>query len=131
MQDEAHAELARILARGRGFGHSEHLELTWAVLERLPAPQASAAIHQALRSLATSHGTPERFHATLTEAWVRVVARHRQLDRGGSFEEFLLLHPALGDRHLMSHHYRPSLLAADESRRRWVEPDIRPLPSLV
>jgi hypothetical protein len=59
------------------------------------------------------------------------VARHRQLDPGRSFEEFLALHPTLRDQRLMSHHYGASLLAEDESRRRWVEPDIRPLPSFA
>jgi hypothetical protein len=59
------------------------------------------------------------------------VARHRQLDSGRSFEEFLALHPTLRDQRLMSHHYGASLLAEYESRRRWVEPDIRPLPSFA
>ena len=131
MTDHAHAELTRILDRGDGFGHGEHLELAWTLLGRLPAPAASAAIHELLRHLAATHGMPERFHATLTEAWIHVVARHRQLDPGRSFEEFLELHPMLLDQRLMSHHYGADLLAEDASRRTWVEPDIRPLPSLV
>ena len=128
---DTHTDLARILSRGSGFGHSEHLELAWTLLGRLPAPDASDAIHRLLRDLAASHGMPDRFHATLTEAWVRVVARHRQLDPGNSFEEFLRLHPRLRDQHLISRHYGVNPLAHDEARRTWVEPDISPLPVLA
>jgi hypothetical protein len=131
MPDAAHAELVRLVSRGRGFGHSEHLELAWTLLGRLPAPAASAEIHRVLRDLATTHGTPERFHATLTEAWVRVVARHRQLDPGRSFAEFLVLHPALRDARLISRHYGADVLDHNESRRAWVEPDVHPLPVLT
>jgi hypothetical protein len=88
-------------------------------------------MHRLLRNLAATHGMPDRFHATLTEAWVRVVARHRQLGPGRSFEEFLTLHPMLLDPRLISRHYGTSLLAQNESRRTWVEPDIHPLPILA
>ncbi len=131
MEDDAHAELARILSRGNGFGHSEHLELAWTLLGRLPAPVALVTIQRLLRNLAATHGMPERFHATLTEAWVRVVARHRQLDPGRSFEDFLTLHPMLRDPSLISRHYAAGSLARSESRRSWVEPDIHPLPTLA
>ena len=131
MHADPYTDLVRILSRGRGFGHSEHLELAWTLLGRLPAPAASDAIHRLLRDLAETHGMPNLFHATLTEAWVRVVARHRQLDPGTSFEEFLTLHPMLRDQHLISRHYGVDLLAHDEARRTWVEPDISPLPVLV
>jgi hypothetical protein len=131
MQDDAHAAFAAILGRGRGFGHSEHLEHAWTLLGCLPAPAASAAIHRLLRDVAARHGMRERFHATLTEAWIRVVARHRQLDPGRSFEEFLALHPALCDSQLIARHYGADVLTQSESRRSWVEPDLHPLPALA
>jgi hypothetical protein len=131
MGDGAHAELALILSRGGGFGHREHLELAWSVLGRLPAPEASAQIHRVLRDLAATHGMAQRFHVTLTEAWLRVVARHRRLAPGRSFEEFLELHPKLCDSRLISRHYGGGVLARHESHDAWVEPDVRPLPSLA
>jgi hypothetical protein len=92
---------------------------------------ASAQIHRPLRDLAATHGMPERFHATLTEAWLRVVARHRRLAPGRSFEEFLQRHPKLCDPGLIARHYGAGVLAQHESRDAWVEPDIRPLPILA
>jgi hypothetical protein len=131
MPEGVHEELARILARGAGFGHREHLELAWTLLGRLSAPVASVAIRQVLRDLAATHGMPDRFHATITEAWVRVVARHRQILPGDSFEDFVSLHPMLLDPGLISCHYGAGVLARDEPRRTWVEPDVRPLPTLA
>ena len=131
MSEDPHAILARILGRAKGFGHREHLELVWNLLEHLPPRSAAVEAERLLRQIAESHGTPERFHATLTQAWVRVVARHRELEAGGSFEEFLALHPLLLDQGIISRHYGAERLFGDEARRGWVEPDVRPLPALA
>lgn len=116
-------ELEAILARGQGFGHAEHLELAWRLLERLPGDQAEAAMAAAIRHLATAHGTPERFHATLTTGWMRAVAAFRAHGCGATFEDFIAAHPRLLERDLLRHHYSPERLAGADARREFVEPD--------
>ena len=130
--EDAYAEpLHTVLSRGDGFGHREHLELAWRYLDALPVAEAQQAMSQAIRHLAAAHGAPDRYHATLTEAWVRLVAVHRAWTQAGSFSEFIADNDRLLDRHLLDHHYSPALMRSEGARRGFVAPDLRALPALA
>lgn len=123
--------LHEILARGEGFGHRQHVELTWRYLEKHDPNTACALIAGAIREVAAAHGAPEKFHATITSAWVRCVAVHRQRWPAKSFDEFIERNAALLDSKLLERHFTPGLLFSDGARAAIVEPDIRPLPALA
>lgn len=124
--------LERIVAARGGFGHREHLELAWTCLDRYhDVDAAHQAVSAAVQHVAERHGMPHRYHETLTRAWVVVVALHRALDSGESFEAFIAAHSRLLRRDLLSRHYSEPVLWGEAARARWTEPDLRAFPALA
>ncbi len=120
-----------ILARGEGFGHRQHIELTWRCLEGHAPAEVQGMVGAAIRDVAAAHGAPEKFHATITAAWVRCVAVHRRRWPGDTFAQFIEINADLLDSRLIEQHFTPGLLFSDAARAGVVEPDIRPLPVLA
>lgn len=123
--------LRRILDRGAGFSHREHIELAWCYLGEHDIEGANRVVAAAIRHVARLHGAPGKYHATITRAWVHLVALHRAAGDAASFEEFIAAHPRLLDQHLVDHHYSPGLIRSEEARTRWIDPDLRALPALA
>lgn len=125
--------LHEILARGGGFGHRQHVELTWCYLDEHDPDAARLLVADAIREVAAAHGAPEKFHATITGAWVRCVAVHRQRWPADTFDEFIEsdANAELLDAKLLERHFTRDVLFSDEARAVVVEPDIRPLPRLA
>jgi hypothetical protein len=123
--------LHEILARGDGFGHRQHVELTWRYLEDHEPEAACVHVADSIRQVAAAHGAPGKFHATITAAWVRCVAVHKERWPAPTFDEFIRRNDALLDSKLLSHHFSPGLLAGDDARAAIIEPDLRPLPVLA
>jgi hypothetical protein len=116
-------------ARG-GFGHREHLELAWTYLQMYDVSQASEAMAAAIRHLARRHGAEQKYHETLTRAWVRCVAVHRQRWAAEDFDAFLERNPDLLERGLIKHFYSRDPLDSERARAAWADPDLRALPAL-
>jgi len=122
--------LHEILARGEGFGHRQHVELTWRCLDDHRPDAAGRLVGDELRRLAAAHGTPDRFHATITSAWVHCVAVHRQRWPAESFDGFIDRNPDLLDPTLLEHFFSPELIRSEAARAEAVEPDRGALPAL-
>ncbi len=123
--------LQRILATRGGFGHREHLELAWTCLDHYDLATAHEAVSTAVRHVAQLHGMPERYHETITRSWVHVVALHRALAPGESFDAFIAAHPRLLTKDLLSRHYSQPVLQSGAARAHWAEPDLRAFPALA
>jgi hypothetical protein len=123
--------LQRILATRGDFGHREHLELAWTCLDRYDLTTAHEAVRTAVRHVAQRHGMPERYHETITRSWVHVVALHRALAPGDSFDAFIAANPGLLTQDLLSRHYSQPLLKSPAARTQWAEPDLRAFPALA
>jgi hypothetical protein len=109
-----------------GFTHRDHVRVAFAYARRGGVEHAVERARHGLRHLAAAHGEPERYHETLTTAWVRVVAHHASGD--GDFDAFLAAHPRLLDRDLLLAHYSRERLFSHAARARFVEPDLLALP---
>ena len=123
--------LHEILARGDGFGHRQHLELTWRCLESHPPEEALAIVADAIRRVAAAHGAAAKYHATITSGWVRCVAVHRERWPADDFNQFIDRNPELLDPKLLEHFYSPDLLFSDAARAAITSPDRRALPVLA
>lgn len=106
------------------FHHREHLYVAWCYLRALPLEDALARYVRHLRQLATALGAPDKFHATMT--WAYLVVLHDAMDRSpdASFADLLAKNPTL-----VSHgagaldpYYDRAVLHSDEARRRFVLP---------
>ncbi len=129
----ADAELAAILPRITGpsgqFRHRQHINLAFLAVWRFGMPEAIARICDWIQHIAAYERAPQKYHHTVSRAWVELVAYHVQADPDcADFDAFAGRNPALLDKRLLSRHYRSSTLAADPARRSWVEPDLLPFP---
>jgi hypothetical protein len=102
--------LEEIIQSGGGFGHREHLELAWTYLRVYPMDEAASVMTEAVRHDARRHGAEDKYHETITRAWLRFVAVHMQRWGAESFEAFLTANPDLLDRTLIEHFYSPGLI---------------------
>lgn len=110
------------------FGHRQHVRLTWLAVRRYGTDRAIALISDGIRQTARYAGKPQKYHATVSRAWVELVGHHALNDRASDFDTFAARNPALLDKRLLSRFYRSSTLAAAAARTGWVAPDLAPFP---
>ena len=111
-----------------GFRHREHVRLTWIYLTLDPPEIVAARLCQSLFELATSHGVAQRFHTTLTIAWVRMIEFERRSHPDMQFDALVAACPSLLDKDAPLAYYSRELLFSDHARHAFVEPDLRALP---
>ena len=112
------------------FGHREHVHLTWRTVRRYGLPAAIDVVSDEIRSTARYAGVPQKYNATVSRAWVELVAHHvAEAGPDEDFDAFLDRNPALLDKRLLLRFYRSATLAQPRARTGWVEPDLRPLPT--
>jgi hypothetical protein len=143
---ELAAILHAITGPDGGFGHRQHVHLAFLAVRRYGMPDAVEKVCGWLRQIAVYERAPQKYHHTVSRAWVELVAHHvdpvelgrRRPVTGTSapagepsdsdFDDFARRCPALLDKRLLSRHYRSSTLAADAARREWTPPDLVPFP---
>ncbi|MEU4395540.1 hypothetical protein [Kribbella sp. NPDC023855] len=73
-------------------------------------------------------GAPQKYHATVSRAWVELVGYHVAEEPLEGFDAFLDRNPALFDKRLLMRFYQSSTLASPTAKAGWVEPDLTPFP---
>jgi hypothetical protein len=117
-----------VMAGAGRFGHRQHIHLAWLAVRRLGVPDAVRVIGDGIRRAARYAEAPQKYHATITRAWVELVGYHAEQDNQDGFDAFVDRFPPLLNKRLLTGHYRSATLASDAARSGWVEPDIKPLP---
>jgi hypothetical protein len=120
--------MSEVMATAERFGHREHVHLTWLAVRRFGVEAAVGLVSQGIQRTARYAGAPQKYHVTMSRAWVELVGHHVEEDPTDDFAEFAGHHPALFDKRLLSRFYRSSTLAASAARTGWVEPDAAPFP---
>jgi hypothetical protein len=111
------------------FRHRQHINLAFYAVRRYGMPDAVGTICTWIRQIAAYERAPQKYHHTVSRAWVEAVAYHVAQDPGcDDFEDFAASNPALLDKRLLSRHYLSSTLASVAARGGWVEPDLEPFP---
>jgi hypothetical protein len=111
------------------FHHRGHLRIAWLLLQQQPLERAIEEICTGIARLAAQLGAPGKYHRTLSEALVRLLAH------GGAatlcWDEFLNANPDLVTdvRGSVGRYYSSELLDSARARATFVEPDRRPLPA--
>jgi hypothetical protein len=112
------------------FNHRAHVRLAYVYLAENDPETACARMRSALQAFLRHHGiAPEKYHETLTRAWILAV-RHfmERLSGSGSAEEFMAANPELLDSRIMLTHYSATVLFSAEARASFVDPDTSPIP---
>lgn len=120
--------MAKVMASADAFGHRQHVHLTWLAVRRVGMPAAIALVSEGIQRTARYAGAPQKYHATVSRAWVELVAHHTAEHDGPDFAAFAERHPALLDKRLLTRFYRSPTLAGRQARTGWVEPDLAPFP---
>jgi hypothetical protein len=132
--DPPFGELMREVMAGAGrFGHRQHLQLTWLAVRRHGTGAAITLVSEGIQRTARYAGAPQKYHATVSRAWVELVGHHATEPGPGpsDFDAFIGQNPALLDKRLLTRFYRSSTLASAAARSGWVEPDLAPFPWLA
>src|SRR5271169_4224321 len=78
------------------FHHADHIRLAWIYLRMMPPAGAEERMTATLRRYSTHKGKAERYHHTMTLAWMRIVAgARRATPELNVFEDFIAAHPDL------------------------------------
>ena len=126
---ELTAILSWITGPAGQFRHRQHINLAFEAVRRYGMPAAIGVICTWIRQIASYERAPQKYHHTVSQAWVELVAHHVAAHPGcADFDAFARQNPVLLDKRLLSRHYRSSTLAATGARRGWVEPDLVPFP---
>jgi hypothetical protein len=120
--------MAQVLATAGRFGHREHVQLTWLAVRQFGVPAAIGLVSDGIQRTARYAGAPQKYHATVSRAWVELVGHHATHDGGDDFGAFTERHAALLDKRLLTRFYRPATLGSTRAKAGWVEPDLAPFP---
>lgn len=122
--------MAQVMAGRDHFGHAQHVELTWLAVRAHGTASAIDLVSDGIQATARYAGAPQKYHATMSRAWVELVGHHvaEATEPADTFDGFSEQHPALLDKRLLQRFYRSATLAAPAARTGWVEPDLAPFP---
>jgi N-formylglutamate deformylase len=107
---------------GRRFGHREHLQVAYCYLRELPLEEALARYVRHLKRLAAALGAPDKYHATMTWAYLVLLHEAMQESPGASFDALVREHPALLDKDRLLAHYDRRELDSARARRHFLLP---------
>ncbi len=127
-EDAFDALFAEVMATAPRFGHRQHIHLTWLAVRKYGTTAAIDVISDGIQRTARYAGAPQKYHATVSRAWVELVGYHVAESPDAEFDRFVEESPALLDKALLGRHYRSATLAGAVARTGWVEPDLAPLP---
>jgi hypothetical protein len=120
--------MAEVMATASRFGHREHVHLTWLAVRRFGTAAAIRLVSDGIQRTARYAGAPQKYHVTMSRAWVELVGHHLAESGANSFAVFAERYPPLLGKRLLAHHYRPATLASHQAKADWVEPDLAPFP---
>lgn len=123
--------MAEVMTSAGTFGHRQHVHLTWLGVRRAGMPAAITLVSEGIQRTARYAGAPQKYHVTVSRAWVELVAHHAADDPTPDFTAFARRNPELLDKRLLTHFYRSTTLADIRARTGWVEPDLAPFPWTV
>jgi hypothetical protein len=122
------ALMAEVMAGASRFGHREHVHLTWLAVRRCGVAAAVGVVSDGIQRTARYAGAPQKYHATVSRAWVELVGYHATESGEDDFAAFTDHHRALLDKRLLTRFYRPATLASAQAKTGWAEPDLAPFP---
>jgi hypothetical protein len=111
------------------FHHADHVRLAFEYLNRYPVLEALRKFSDALLRFATALGKADRYHETITWAYLFLIReRMQRVAQRQTWEEFAadnadLLAWAKGSFGILERYYRTDTLSSAAARSRFVLPD--------
>lgn len=109
------------------FRHAAHLRAAYLYLQQADFVGALKRIRRALRNYATHLGKPDRYHETITVAYVALIQQHIcERGNGGGWVTFARDNSELFDPGLLRQYYPEAQLNSDIARRVFLLPRSSP-----
>ncbi|WP_417515938.1 hypothetical protein [Minwuia sp.] len=105
------------------FGHARHVAVAWAMLQRYDFVEAVARYGQGIRALATAAGAPEKFNATITVAFLSLIAERIAAAPHTDFQRFTDANPDLMTKQAVTDLYSDARLNSAAARKSFLLPD--------
>jgi hypothetical protein len=123
--DEFIARLEACTLPEAHFHHADHLRAAWLYLTRFPATSAIARFSDVLRCYVTSLGKADRYHETITWAYLLLMNERIHRSHPATWEQFAAAHSDLFDRKnsILLRYYREETLQSELARRVFIMPD--------
>lgn len=77
------------------FRHRDHAHIAWAYLSRWSFPEALGRFSHDLEHFATAHGRPDLYHATVTTAYLALIAERMAAGKDDCWDAFAAANPDL------------------------------------
>jgi len=99
------------------FPHSEHVRLGFEMLERYPFTEALARFSNGLKLLAAKGGRPERYHETITVAFLTLINERRVQSTYDDWSDFRAHNSDLLDKRCLENWYEAEQLNSNLARK--------------
>jgi len=121
------AQLLEQFERGtlEPFHHADHLHVAFAYLNQYPPEEALARFCSGLKHFAALHGKANRYHETVTWAYVCLIRQRMAETEPQTWEAFAQANPDLlvWKDGILGRYYREETLASERAQKIFVFPD--------
>ncbi|MFQ5634926.1 MAG: hypothetical protein ACE5G3_06310 [Gammaproteobacteria bacterium] len=124
---DAGCDLLRRFERGEiepaSFGHRDHVKVACEMLGQYDFVDACTRYTAAIRAMAESAGAPQKFNATITFAFMSLIAERKSRAGSADVDSFLASNPDLLDKNLLRRWYSEERLVSQLAREQFLLPD--------
>ena len=112
------------------FDHTGHVRLTWLYLKEYPLDIAIEKVCQGIKRYAEYLGAPDKFHLTMTDAFVKIINDRLLKSPNLTFIEFIQANPDLIEQPnaILSQYFSSECINSTNAKKCLVAPDKHPLP---
>jgi hypothetical protein len=104
------------------FRHIDHIRVAYEMLHKHGYLTTSTKYSEAIESMATEAGVPEKFNLTITLAFLSLIAERIHSTEHSSFDEFIARNEDLMSRSVLEKMYSPERLQSDLARKMFLLP---------
>lgn len=118
------AEFEALAVNPAEFGHLQHIQVAYEMLHKYSFLDASAKYASSINTIATNAGAPEKFHMTITLAFLSLIAERIHTTKQSNFAEFLEKNEDLLSKEVLSKWYSDEQLNSDLARTHFLLPNL-------
>ena len=107
------------------FPHRDHVRMGFELARSAPFTEAADRFSRGLKKLVARAGTPDKYHDTITVAFMALIAERVGQSPEQDFAAFEAANPDLFDRKVLGRWYDEARLNSPAARRAFVLPDAR------
>lgn len=123
-----HAELARSFDAhdidNSSFRHNDHVAVAYEMLKDGDFAEAAFRYAANIKAIAAKAGAPEKFNATITFAFMSLIAERMETTAHEDYESFIAANPDLTSKDVLQKWYSPQRLQSASARRMFLLPDV-------